>query len=215
MKNKIIETESFATRWSRRKHETVSPNHAPEDSEIETVDKHPAPDSSSIEESAESKREALNKLTDEDMPDIDTLDENSDFSGFMSTSVSEALRKMALQKLFHGKSYNLRDGLDEYDGDYSHFEKLDKSVITCDMKHRLEIEAEKLMASEKSKNQTAPKIPQDNALIEEETGETLSLAEKEAEENKEAIFDNTITDNADKTIISNELDTTNEGDQKA
>jgi len=202
VKNKTIETESFAARWSRRKHETVSLNDAP-DSEIETVDKHSAPDSSNTEESVESKRETLNKLTDEDMPDIDTLDENSDFSMFMSSGVSEALRKIALQKLFHGKSYNLRDGLDEYDGDYSYFEKLDKNVITCDMKHRLEIEAEKLLASENSKNQTIVEMQQDDVVMEDETVETLSLDEEGlTEENANT-----------SSIINNELDAINKGDQ--
>jgi hypothetical protein len=78
------------------------------------------------------------------MPDVNSLDENSDFSQFMSTSVSEGLRKIALSRLFHGESYNVRDGLDEYDGDYTYFEKLDPNTITADMKHLMEVEAEKL-----------------------------------------------------------------------
>ena len=142
-----VEKEGFASRWSRRKQE-VAKETTVEDAPITTEE--PVIDEATL---AEQKLEKLNALTDEDMPDIETLNEDSDFSGFMSTGVSETLRKMALQKLFHGKSYNVRDGLDEYDGDYTSFEKLDPSVITCDMKHLLEVEAEKLLAEEKEKEE--------------------------------------------------------------
>jgi hypothetical protein len=56
------------------------------------------------------------------------------------------LRKMALRKLFASETYNERDGLDEYDGDYTHFEKLDPTTITADMKHMIRVEAERLQA---------------------------------------------------------------------
>ena len=38
--------------------------------------------------------------------------------------VSESLRRLALRKLFHGADFNIRDGLDDYDGDYTSFVKL-------------------------------------------------------------------------------------------
>ena len=138
-----VEKEGFASRWSRRKQEVAQDADTAVAVEEEII----------IDEAtlAEQKLEKLNALTDEDMPDIETLNEDSDFSGFMSTGVSEALRKMALQKLFHGKSYNVRDGLDEYDGDYTSFEKLDPSVITCDMKHLIEVETEKLRLAKEEK----------------------------------------------------------------
>ena len=63
-------------------------------------------------------------LTDADMPDIDSLAEDSDFTGFMSPGVSDELRNLALRKLFHAPVFNIRDGLDEYDEDYTTFEKL-------------------------------------------------------------------------------------------
>ncbi len=144
-----LEKEGFASRWSRRKQavalEQKITNEPTNDEQIV------AEIMPTEEELAKERLEKLNAQTDEDMPDLETLNEDSDFSGFMSNGVSESLRKLALQKLFHGKSYNLRDGLDEYDGDYTSFEKLDPSVITCDMQHKLEIEAKKLLAAEKEK----------------------------------------------------------------
>ena len=144
-----VENEGFASRWSRRKQQ-VANEAAVED--LPEVVGEVVVDEAIL---AEQRLEKLNELTDDDMPDVDTLGEGSDFSGFMSSGVSETLRKMALQKLFHGKSYNVRDGLDEYDGDYTKFAKLDPSVITCDMKHMLEVEAKKLLAEKEKAEEEA------------------------------------------------------------
>lgn len=76
------------------------------------------------------------------MPPIESLTAESDFTGFLSPKVSEALRKMALRKLFHGAEFNIRDGLDEYDGDYTKFEPLG-DLVTSDMKFQIEMEARK------------------------------------------------------------------------
>ncbi len=179
-----VEKEGFASRWSRRKQEVANET-AVEDlpeavntieSEEELVDE---------ETLAEQRLEKLNSLTDEDMPDVETLNEDSDFSGFMSTGVSEALRKMALQKLFHGKTYNIRDGLDEYDGDYTSFEKLDPSVITCDMKHILEVEAEKLRLAKEAEAEEKEKAE----LLEAEASDEIEVVELDETEGQEEIKD--------------------------
>ena len=77
------------------------------------------------------------------MPDIDSLTDDSDFTGFMSPGVSDELRNIALRKLFHAPVFNIRDGLDEYDEDYTSFEKLG-DIVTCDMKHQIEVQEQKL-----------------------------------------------------------------------
>ena len=174
-----IEKEGFASRWSRRKQEVANET-AVEDLPEIVGDTEVIVDEETL---AEQKLEKLNALTDEDMPDIETLNEDSDFSGFMSTGVSETLRKMALQKLFHGKTYNIRDGLDEYDGDYTSFEKLDPSVITCDMKHMIEVEAEKLrLAKEEKEKEELLNAELENAEAELEEDETTEVAENEIDE---------------------------------
>jgi hypothetical protein len=168
-----VEKEGFASRWSRRKQEVA--NETAVEELPETIEGSGETVAVEVDEEtlAEQRLEKLNALTDEDMPDIETLNEDSDFSGFMSTGVSETLRKMALQKLFHGKSYNVRDGLDEYDGDYTSFEKLDPSVITCDMKHLLEVEAEKLRLAEEEKAK--------EELLLAEAGDDIEVAEIDSE----------------------------------
>jgi len=154
--------EGFVSRWSRRKqalkNEAETSQLTPSDADVET-------DNMSGQQaqppSAEERQTALNALTDADMPDLETLDETSDYAGFMSINVSEELRKLALRKLFHSETYNIRDGLDEYDGDYTHFEKLDPSIITADMQHRLEQEANKLLAeTEDDQHEDAERNPE-------------------------------------------------------
>lgn len=81
-------------------------------------------------------------LTDEDMPPIESLTADSDYTGFMSPKVSETLRRLALRKLFHGAEFNICDGLDDYDGDYTSFAKLG-DIVTADMKHQIEMQARK------------------------------------------------------------------------
>ncbi|HID82367.1 MAG TPA: DUF3306 domain-containing protein [Chromatiales bacterium] len=120
--------ENVLQRWSRRKHEAEA-----------EIDSEELDNKQMLESESEPEKPAL---TDADMPPIESLDEDSDYSGFLSPEVSEGLRKLALKKLFHMPTFNVRDGLDDYDGDYTEFAKLG-SLITADMKHMLEIEAKR------------------------------------------------------------------------
>ncbi|WP_404376042.1 DUF3306 domain-containing protein [Vreelandella aquamarina] len=56
---------------------------------------------------------------DHTLPDPDTLPAGSDFSAFMVPGVSAALRRRALRRLWATGNYNVRDGLDDYDADYT------------------------------------------------------------------------------------------------
>ena len=131
--------ESGLSRWSRRKQEAREAPEAPA-----VVSEIPAADTESMLDApvtGEMSEEPV-ALTDADMPDIDTLGEDSDFTGFMSPGVSDELRNIALRKLFHAPVFNIRDGLDEYDEDYTSFEKLG-DIVTCDMKHQIEVQERK------------------------------------------------------------------------
>ena len=130
--------ESVLSRWSRRKLEADQLGPAIEESippDTEAGQTMPATE----------EVDAVEKpvLTDADMPDIESLNEDSDFSGFMSAGVSDELRNLALRKLFKAPLFNIRDGLDEYDEDYTYFEKLG-DLVTCDMKHHIEMKEQKL-----------------------------------------------------------------------
>ena len=131
--------ESGLSRWARRKQEAREAPTAPTAvSEMSVADTESMLDVPVTDEISEEPV----ALTDADMPDIDTLGEDSDFTGFMSPGVSDELRNLALRKLFHAPVFNIRDGLDEYDEDYTSFEKLG-DIVTCDMKHQIEVQARK------------------------------------------------------------------------
>jgi hypothetical protein len=120
--------EGLLRQWSRRKHEARK--HADE-----IAPEAPAP---AVEPSAPAK-----VLTDADMPPLESLGENSDYSFFMSPGVSEALRRQALRRLFMLPSINQRCPLDSEYHDCHGFVPLG-NIITHEMREELEREAQKL-----------------------------------------------------------------------
>ncbi|MCP4471300.1 MAG: DUF3306 domain-containing protein [Gammaproteobacteria bacterium] len=138
--------ESVVSRWSRRKLEAEA-----EPASVE----HPPPvePTANLNQPVADEIEAL-PLTDADMPDIESLTEESDFSGFMSPGVSDELRNLALRKLFRAPVFNIRDGLDEYDEDYTYFEKLG-DIVTSDMKHQIEMQQQKLREALATENEVS------------------------------------------------------------
>lgn len=129
--------ESLLRRWSRRKQEAAQEAPAAEQDL-------PLDNTASLGTVApvETETESRPALTDADMPSIESLNEDSDYSSFMSEGVSDELRNLALRKLFKAPVFNIRDGLDEYDEDYTYFEKLG-DIVTCDMKHHIEMKEQK------------------------------------------------------------------------
>ena len=141
-----LDAEGPLRRWARRKREVARENKAADEarergasrdlSEAAHVGREPAGDASEpaiVEEKV---------LTDEDMPPLDSLGENSDYSGFLSSGVSEGLRRRALRKLFSSAVFNIPDGLDDYDDDFTSFAALG-DIVTSDMRHQAEVEAER------------------------------------------------------------------------
>lgn len=118
-------------------------------------------------------------LADEDMPPIESLTADSDYSGFMSPKVSETLRRLALRKLFHGAEFNICDGLDDYDGDYTSFAKLG-DIVTADMKHQIEMQARK--KARLLEEQEAQKSLEQNNLEQTNQDQEASAAEELTQE---------------------------------
>ena len=94
------------------------------------------------------------------MPPLDSLHEGSDYSGFLSPGVSEGLRRRALRKLFTSAVFNVPDGLDDYDEDFTSFPALG-DIVTSDMKHQAEMEAER--AKQARARSDAAASPEDEA----------------------------------------------------
>jgi hypothetical protein len=133
--------EYFLGRWSRRKT-------AARKGEID-VDSLPAATAADLPAEDTATPDEVDprlELTDADMPPIESLDQESDFSVFMSPKVSEQLRTQALRKLFHLPAFNITDGLNDYDEDYTQFAGLG-GVVTHEMKRLLKRELEAKAAS--------------------------------------------------------------------
>ena len=80
-------------------------------------------------------------LTDADKPPTESLGAESDFSQFLSSGVSDALRRRALRKLFALPQFGVLDGLNDYDEDYTKFEPLGE-MLTYHKRRLLEQERE-------------------------------------------------------------------------
>ncbi len=99
--------EGYLSRWSRRKRDERERAPKPADEVDEAAD---APESG--EQPAE--------IAPEDLPDIDTLHKDSDFTVFMRDGVPEELKRRALRKLWTSDPVLANvDGLNDYDGDYA------------------------------------------------------------------------------------------------
>ena len=194
----------FLSRWSKRKQE-VEQETAPQPQEVESTEPQIPLNTVIAAESsgrmttrveadrlAEERNADVPVLSDEDMPPIESLNEESDFTGFMSPGVSEKLRKLALRKLFAGAGFNIRDGLDDYDDDFTNFPPLG-DIVTCDMKHQMEMKEKKKKEAEEEEERLA----QEQAAEIEKTAETdqLDSAAKQKDD----------TDNKDKLEQENQL----------
>ena len=198
-RNPIVESQErtgFLGRWSARKSDdaqqnvvdtAVKPDVMPDDGVVAT--QMPGDDLSGmaqVQDATASTSEAaisdtgasagastdVPLLCDDDMPPIQSLSSDSDISDFFNKGVSAALRKAALRHVFHQPKYNVRDGLNDYDGDYTVFEPLG-DTITSDMKwHTARKERARLEAEEREREE---------ALAREEE---LARAEAEADESQ-------------------------------
>lgn len=148
--------EDFLTRWSRRK----------------LAEERPEP-LGPVAADGQAEPESAPVLTDADMPPLETLDEQSDYSGFLSPGVSEQLRRMALRKLFHLPAFRVTDGLNDYDDDYRAFVPLGE-IVTADMRFHAErllrasMEAESESVAEASPPAGAAKAPESVADADDE-----------------------------------------------
>ncbi|NVK31011.1 MAG: DUF3306 domain-containing protein [Gammaproteobacteria bacterium] len=118
-----MSASKWAERWADRKRKVAEDNAQPD--EVPQV----APESD-----IESGDIAAPEPTE--LPSLESLNENSDYSAFMQIDVDKEIRKLALRKLFSSPAFNIRDGLDDYDDDYTQFVALGDTK-TADLAHRL------------------------------------------------------------------------------
>ena len=93
------EKEKFLSRWSRLKNESKDLPQEAEDT--------PAPV----------------------LPPVDKLTPESDFTGFMHPKVDDALRRVALKKLFSDPHFNVPDPFEAYSGDWTGGEPISEEML--------------------------------------------------------------------------------------
>ncbi|MCX4193066.1 DUF3306 domain-containing protein [Methylophaga sp. OBS1] len=125
--------QGFLSRWSRRKLD--------QDSAEEEQSLTPA-----TEEPVETV-EASDQITDTDSEQEKPIWQRDD--------VDEETRKSALRALFRKPEFNVRDGLNEYDDDFTKFASLG-NVVTHEMKRMLKLAEEKTRPPQMPEN-SAPK----------------------------------------------------------
>ncbi len=138
----------FVSRWSRRKHAARS-NRLPD------ADATAGPVNESAGTTPASGREAMpvTQPEPEPIPDLGSLTEQSDYRRFMQSDINADLRRLALRKLFKAPVFGIRDGLDDYDEDFTTFEALG-NVVTSDMRFHQQ-RLEKLAAQESGQPEAA------------------------------------------------------------
>ena len=96
------EKEDFLGRWSRLKREQRE---------------QPSPDKTEIQEKPPQ------------LPPVDSLTTESEFSGFMHPKVGDALRRVALRKLFSDPHFNTPDPFEPFSGDWTVGEPITDEVM--------------------------------------------------------------------------------------
>lgn len=90
----------FLRRWSRRKREAAV------EKPVEAVAAKPA-----------------------ELPPVESLTFESDFTAFLRSNVEESVKRAALKKLLHDPRFNVMDGLDTYIDDYTKNEGISEEML--------------------------------------------------------------------------------------
>ena len=109
--------EPFLSRWSRLKREDAGQAPAAAKDEVASVPERNVPESKEGEA-------ALPEL-----PPIEKLTPQSDFTAFMRPNVHDGLRRAALKKLFSDPHFNVEDLNEAYSGDWTGGEPITEEML--------------------------------------------------------------------------------------
>ncbi|MEZ8790614.1 DUF3306 domain-containing protein [Vibrio splendidus] len=219
---------NFFSRWSQRKLD------GPTDEPLEVEQTLEAPEltssdsssseissaelSSEMEAAAPQSLESEALETNEDVHVADVQDpapeatEDLSVAQLLVSEASESVKKAALRKLFLSEEFNVRDGLDDYDDDYSNLKSLSEGVAET-LRDWVKDKTEEDTVNEPEQaadNEEETLIDEvDDSINEaEETESELSESDEIAGEER-GLYKNTVTDN--KATMSDEADLTEVG----
>ncbi|WP_135443079.1 DUF3306 domain-containing protein [Vibrio tasmaniensis] len=219
---------NFFSRWSQRKLdgptdeplEVEQTLEAPEltSSDSSSSEISPAELSSEMEAAAPQSLESEASKTNEDVHVADVQDpapeatEDLSVAQLLVSEASESVKKAALRKLFLSEEFNVRDGLDDYDDDYSNLKSLSEGVAET-LRDWVKDKTEEDTVNEPEQaadNEEETLIDEvDDSINEaEETESEFSESDEIAGEEKE-LYKNTVSDN--NATMSDEADLTEMG----
>ncbi|MEZ8778214.1 DUF3306 domain-containing protein [Vibrio splendidus] len=212
---------NFFSRWSQRKldestDEPLEAQQTLEETELTSSEASIAASSIDVEASESLDREALENESPETNEEVHASDvqdpapeatEDLSVAQLLVSEASESVKKAALRKLFLSEEFNVRDGLDDYDDDYSNLKSLSEGVA----------ETLRDWVKDKAEEETTPEEEQ---VIDNKTeGEVLEHSESDLEvsdnefetsesaeitEQEKQLYKNTVSD--DNATMSDEAD---------
>jgi hypothetical protein len=109
------------------------------------------------------KRDSVQEKKEEEspkpsLPPVDKLTPDSDFTGFMHPKVEDALRRVALKKLFSDPRFNVADPFEAYSGDWTGGEPIPEEMLAAlnQAKRLLFDEKKEADGEKKEAEKTAP-----------------------------------------------------------
>jgi hypothetical protein len=129
----IEDKEAFLSRWSRLKREQE--------------ERKPEPPARKEDE------------TPPALPPVDTLTPESDFAPFMHPKVTDALRRVALKKLFGDPHFNVPDPYEAYSGDWTVGEPISEELLKTLNQARTVLFREEEEARKQAERQAAAEEP--------------------------------------------------------
>lgn len=112
------------------------------------------------EQPAENKEESAAESPAPALPPVEKLTPESDFSDFMHPKVEDALRRVALKKLFSDPHFNLPDPYEAYSGDWTGGEPIPEEMLKTLNQARSVLFNEKKEEKSEPEQETAAKEPE-------------------------------------------------------
>ena len=203
---------NFFSRWSQRKLDESTDKALEAEQPVEET-------SVTSSESASQTRISAEELAPNDTASIeptDALEESTDtkesasetteelsIAQLLVSEASESVKKAALRKLFLSEEFNVRDGLDDYDDDYSNLKSLSEGVAES-LRDWVKDKAEEETPSEQeqateSKEEDLANNAEDNT----EEAESDLVESNEITGQQKELYKNTVSDHFDTDAIEN------------
>ncbi len=197
-------TSSFLNRWSQRKlgQATGQQDEDQLTNDPELILEESRPQALQVKDSAP----AVDTESDSSSK-VENTEEMS-IASLLVSEASESVKKAALRKLFLSEEFNVRDGLDDYDDDYSNLKSLSEGVAGT-LRDWIKDKSEEELAQEQHAIQVEDKTESKDLI--DSTREDEEIPEPDNE-----LYENTVITNTDTSELNTapELIGQNRTDQK-